>query len=203
MKLGQIDKGELKFKIKYTHELSKADLYKIISLKRTFWKHSLESQKTYLFKNYKKKDKHIMLFKKNLLVGYNCLKNIYLDKFKYLLLDSFVVRDFYRGKGISNILLSKSMNEILNENKTAYLLANKNSYKLYSNFADIFLFENLTVLLFVCICVIFQKYDNYNVLQRFSKKINLKILIPFFVTIILVGFSISLGQSQKFIYFQF
>ena len=134
LKLVQIDKGELKFKIKYTHELSKADLYKIISLKRTFWKHSLESQKTYLFKNYKKKDKHIMLFKKNLLVGYNCLKNIYLDKFKYLLLDSFVVRDFYRGKGISNILLSKSMNEILNENKTAYLLANKNSYKLYSNF---------------------------------------------------------------------
>ena len=61
--------------------------------------------------------------------------------------------------------------------------------KLYSNFADIILFENLTVLLFVCICVIFQKYDNYNVLQRFSKKINLKILIPFFVTIILVGFS--------------
>ena len=75
--------------------------------------------------------------------------------------------------------------------------------KLYSNFADIILFENLAVLLFVYICIIFQKYDDYNVLQRFSKKINFKILIPFFVTIILVGFSISLGQSQKFIYFQF
>ena len=75
--------------------------------------------------------------------------------------------------------------------------------KLYLNFADIILFENLTVLLFVCICIILQKYDNYNVLQRFSKKINFKILIPFFITMILVGFSISLGQSQKFIYFQF
>jgi len=75
--------------------------------------------------------------------------------------------------------------------------------KLYSNFTDIILFENLAILFFVCICVIFQRYDNYNVLQSLSQKINFKILIPFFVTIILVGFSISLGQSQKFIYFQF
>lgn len=129
-----IDKSELKFKIRHTHEISKADLNKIISLKQTFWKYSLVSQKAHFYRNYKKKDKHILLFKKNLLVGYNCLKNISVNKFKYLLLDSFVVRDFYRGKGISNILLSKTMNEILNENKSAYLLANKNSYKLYSNF---------------------------------------------------------------------
>ena len=75
--------------------------------------------------------------------------------------------------------------------------------KLYSNFVDIILFENLIVLLFVFISILFQKYDNYVALQKFSNKINFKILIPFFVIVILVGFSISLGQSQEFIYFQF
>lgn len=134
LKKFKIEKSELKFKIRYTHEISKTDLNKIVSLKQSFWEYSLESQKAHFYKNYKKRDKHILLFKKNILIGYNCLKNICLEKFKYLLLDSFVVKDFYRGKGISNILLSKSMNEILNENKVAYLLANKNSYKLYLNF---------------------------------------------------------------------
>ena len=36
-----------------------------------------------------------------------------------------------------------------------------------------------------------------------AKKIDIKIVIPFIITIILVGFSLSFGQSEKFIYFQF
>ena len=75
--------------------------------------------------------------------------------------------------------------------------------KLYANFSDVFLLENLIVLFFVTLFVISQKIDNYGVLKKFSKRISMKIIIPFFITIILVGFSISFGQSEKFIYFQF
>ena len=75
--------------------------------------------------------------------------------------------------------------------------------KLYANIFDVILYENLTILIFVCISIISQKFDNYKSLMNFSKKINFKVIIPFFLTVILVGLSISIGQSDKFIYFQF
>ena len=75
--------------------------------------------------------------------------------------------------------------------------------KLYTNFNDIFMFENLIILFFVIIFVMSQKIDDYDFLRNFSKKISILVIIPFFIIIILVGFSISSGQSEKFIYFQF
>ena len=75
--------------------------------------------------------------------------------------------------------------------------------KLYTNFNDILMFENLIILFFVIIFVMSQKIDDYDFLRIFSKKISILVIIPFFIIIILVGFSISSGQSEKFIYFQF
>jgi alginate O-acetyltransferase complex protein AlgI len=75
--------------------------------------------------------------------------------------------------------------------------------KLYINFFEIFMFENLIVVSFVLLSVMTQKVDNYDFLKDISKKVDIKIVIPFFITIILVGFSLSFGQSEKFIYFQF
>ena len=48
-----------------------------------------------------------------------------------------------------------------------------------------------------------QKYDNYIFIEKFSKKINLKLLIPLSISILLSGFLLSLGTSEKFIYFDF
>ena len=75
--------------------------------------------------------------------------------------------------------------------------------KIYSNLIDIILFENLIILFFVVIAVFSQKFDNFDVLKNLSKKVNFSVVISFFITIILVGFLISFGQSEKFIYFQF
>ena len=67
------------------------------------------------------------------------------NKMKIMLLDSFIVNPKYIGKGISNILLSKNINEIINLNKNTYLYANQNSVNLYKaygfkvvNFSKIF-----------------------------------------------------------------
>ena len=86
------------------------------------------------YENYKFNDRHILLYNKKKLIGYNCLKNIKINNIKCLLLDSFIVEESYRGKGISSMLISKSMNEIMNMKKQAYLIANKNSLNLYKNF---------------------------------------------------------------------
>ena len=63
-------------------------------------------------------------------------------------------------------------------------------------------FESLLILIFV-ILIFLQKFENFDYLESLSKKLNFSFIIPFFIIIILVGLSISLGQSEKFIYFQF
>ena len=75
-----------------------------------------------------------MLFKNSNLIGYNCLRIFKNNLSKYILLDSFIVRPDFRGKGISDILLSKSLNEIISLNYKTYLYANSNSLSLYKRF---------------------------------------------------------------------
>ena len=122
------------FKVLSTNKLSTAYLNQILKLKNSYWKYSLKSQKNFFKNNYKLNDRHILLFNKNILIGYNCLKEINLDNKLLTLLDSFIVRKNHRSRGISHMLISKSMNEIMNMKNQAYLIANKNSLNLYKNF---------------------------------------------------------------------
>ena len=73
----------------------------------------------------------------------------------------------------------------------------------YSNILKIFELDNLLTVIFVSVMIYSQKFDNFNSLKILSNKIKLPILIPFILVVLIVGFSISLGQSEKFIYFQF
>tara|TARA_Y100001970_G_scaffold52672_1_gene66580 strand:+ start:5477 stop:6805 length:1329 start_codon:yes stop_codon:yes gene_type:complete len=73
----------------------------------------------------------------------------------------------------------------------------------YSNILEFFKFDNLLTLFFVLIMVYSQKFDNFYALKNLSTKIKLPFLLPFIFVVMIVGFSISLGQSEKFIYFQF
>lgn len=116
---------------KKTFELTNSELNKVLTLKKTYWKYSLSSQKKYFVKNYKKNDLHFLIFNNSQLIGYNSLKMLEKNKVKIMLLDSFIVNPKYIGKGISNILLSKNINEIINLNKNTYLYANQNSIDLY------------------------------------------------------------------------
>tara|TARA_B100001057_G_scaffold501191_1_gene621766 strand:- start:2230 stop:3558 length:1329 start_codon:yes stop_codon:yes gene_type:complete len=74
---------------------------------------------------------------------------------------------------------------------------------LYIDVYKIFNLESLLILFFVIFLIFLQKFENFDYLKLLSKKLNFSFIIPFFVIIILVGLSISLGQSEKFIYFQF
>ncbi len=63
--------------------------------------------------------------------------------------------------------------------------------------------QSILILFFVMFLIFLQKFENFDYLKLLSKKLNFSFIIPFFIIIILVGLSISLGQSEKFIYFQF
>jgi len=51
--------------------------------------------------------------------------------------------------------------------------------------------------------VVSQKFDNFFSIKNFSKRTNILSVIIFFIFIILAGLGISVGRSEKFIYFQF
>ena len=74
---------------------------------------------------------------------------------------------------------------------------------LYSNFASIMLPENLLILIFIIISIISQKIENYENLINISKKLSLIFIFLLLTVIVLTGLAMSLGQSEKFIYFQF
>ena len=75
--------------------------------------------------------------------------------------------------------------------------------KLYSSFFDVFTINNYMIIIFVIIMIISQKIDNFHSIKNFSKKTNITFIIIFFIFIISTGLGINLGQSEKFIYFQF
>jgi spore coat polysaccharide biosynthesis protein SpsF (cytidylyltransferase family) len=127
-------KNNFKFSVKKTNELPVLEKNKIFNIKRTFWKHSLKSQKSFFIRSYKPGDIHILLYNNANLIGYSCLRFGQSNKYKYIVLDAFIVSPKYYSKGISNILLAKSMNEIIISKLDAYLYANKNSLSLYKKF---------------------------------------------------------------------
>ena len=69
-----------------------------------------------------------------------------------------------------------------------------------------FLVYNIKILFAIIILLItlyFHKYDNCNDVEKISKKISYKLLIPVAASILIIGFLLSLGTSEKFIYFDF
>ncbi len=76
-------------------------------------------------------------------------------------------------------------------------------YNLYSNLLTSITIENFFLLLLVVLAVFTQKFDNYNYIEKASKKTSFLILIPFLIIILITGLAIKAGSSEKFIYFDF
>jgi predicted GNAT family N-acyltransferase len=74
------------------------------------------------------------MYNKKKLIGYICLKLCNHKNIEYGLLDSLIVSPLLRGFGISNILMSKSLNKIILLKRKTFLYANKNSLTLHRNY---------------------------------------------------------------------
>ncbi len=75
--------------------------------------------------------------------------------------------------------------------------------KLYGSILDLFNLENLLIILVVIAVIVSQKFENFYSIKNFSKRTNITFVSIFFIFVILAGLGISVGRSEKFIYFQF
>lgn len=104
---------------------------KIFHLKKQFWRFSLISQKKWFKKNIFKNDLHILLENKKKLIGYNCLRLNKFNSIKYFLLDTIIIDNFYRTKGLGNMLIK--FNQVISDfnNSYIFLKSNKKTKKFY------------------------------------------------------------------------
>ena len=76
-------------------------------------------------------------------------------------------------------------------------------YTIYFNLNEIFILENSLIFVVTCFAIYCQKFENLNTIKKFSSKLSFAVLMPFFLILLITGFAISTGQSDKFIYFDF
>ena len=110
--------------------------------------------------------------------GYNILSNIFICFIIFNLWMVFRITDFEKMIDFFNIFYNSNISDFINK-------------------------EVLITLMSVFILILSQKFEQHKILNSFSSKISFSFLMPLFLAILIVGISISLGQSEKFIYFQF
>ena len=105
------------YKLVITNKLKISNLTKkkIFLLKKTYWKYNIKNQKDFFEKNTQNKDIIFYIKMNNLLNNIIAhfvlkLKYYYLNnqKKKFLLIDSVIVAERYRNKGIGKFILEKS-----------------------------------------------------------------------------------------------
>ena len=114
----------------------------IFQLKKTHYKYSLKNQKNWFNKNIKAKDKHILLFKNDKIIGYNVLrikKLIISYKQKKIeencyLFDTLVLHPNLRNQGLSKLIMNKSNLVIRNRNYFSILVCLKKLVNYYKKF---------------------------------------------------------------------
>ena len=74
---------------------------------------------------------------------------------------------------------------------------------LYSNILLFFNLSNIVTLIITILLIFSQKFEDINKIKSFSNRLNFSYLLPFFIVILLIGFGLNAGQSNKFIYFDF
>jgi alginate O-acetyltransferase complex protein AlgI len=74
---------------------------------------------------------------------------------------------------------------------------------LYSNILLFFDLSNIVTLILTILFIFSQRFEDINKIKSFSNKLNFSYLLPFFIVILLIGFAMNAGQSDKFIYFDF
>ncbi len=125
-------------KNKINYDLKK----KILKLKNQHFKFSIKSQSKWFKKHIKNKDLHNLLFIKNKLIGYNCLRKMRLSNFtkknkiskNIFWFDTLVVDKKYKGLGLSKKIMLSSNKIILKNKNSGILFCKKNMIRYYKKF---------------------------------------------------------------------
>ena len=120
---------------KNTKKLTYKEKRKIFILKNEFWEKGIKSQKKWFTENIKQSDIHNLLFIKNTLIGYTCLRLRTLKKnkkyFKYFYFDTLIISKKFRNKGLGSLLTSFNNKVIETKNIPSFLVCVKKRVKFY------------------------------------------------------------------------
>lgn len=121
------------FLSKFTKNLNKIEIKKILILKKSFWKFSYKSQFEYFEKNIFQNDVHNMVYLKKKLIGYTLLRKRRLKK-KYLIFDTLIIDKNFRKKKIASKLMKLNMEIIKKYNFKTILICEKRLINFYKKF---------------------------------------------------------------------
>ena len=126
---------------KKTNQLNKKEVSNILNLKEQQWKFGLNSQKKFFKKNVKNYDFHNFIYssqnKKNL-IGYTCFRIRHLSvenqKFKYMLLDSIIIKKKFQKKNYGRKLMKFNNSFIKKKKLPSFLFCSKKNLKFFEMF---------------------------------------------------------------------
>ena len=113
-------------------------MLEILNLKDSHWKYGLNKQKKFFKENINKEDLHNLLYFKDKLIGYTCLRvvnyNKNLKKIKCFLFDTLIINNEVRSNGYGRLLMNFNNKIIRNYKLKCFLICNKEKKKFYIKF---------------------------------------------------------------------
>ena len=122
-------------------QLSKKQIKAICGLKNQQWRYRIKSQINWYNKNIRRNDIHNLFYIKTKLIGYTLLRkrtcNINKMKkgSKYLLFDTLIIDRKYRGKKLSNLIMSFNNTIIKQSGCFSFLICDKELISFYKKFS--------------------------------------------------------------------
>ena len=121
-------------------QLSKKQIKTICVLKNQQWRQGIKSQISWYKKNIKRNDIHNLLYINNKLKGYTLLRkrtcniNKMTVESKYLLFDTIIIDKKFRGKKLSNLLMSFTNTLTKQSGYFSFLMTHKEPVSFYEKF---------------------------------------------------------------------
>jgi predicted GNAT family N-acyltransferase len=100
----------------FNQDLSLMNLFKVIKLKKQFWKHGYVSQIKWIQSNISNRDIHCMMFESSKLIGYNCIvqDEILVSGISTSchIISNVITDKNSRGKGVAKRILEDSISHV-------------------------------------------------------------------------------------------
>ena len=137
MKLTRLKLNQFSLTSIISYKLQNKEIEEICFLKDKQWKFGIKSQMKWYRKNIKKNDIHNLFYIKSKLVGYTLLRKRTCEirslnkRTNYLLFDTLIIDKKYRGKNLSNLLMSFNNTIIKQSGYFSFLICKKELVSFY------------------------------------------------------------------------
>lgn len=137
---------KVSFKLLCHKDLSFFNQAKIIRLKQRFWKYSFINHYRWYKKNFHSSDYHLLMCLENKFIGYLSIQlDLVMDsKNLYSGIGSVIIKNQFRGKGFSRLLIGEAV-RFISSNKGIAMLICKDNLRSYYQQMGFTKFEGVTL----------------------------------------------------------